>query len=104
MSTGVQGAWAIAVTEVSTNRQIIMRAGLSRGIVNFLLGVILVFPFLYEVFSCPGSGENSGDAPAATFMPRGPMRPFAVTFVFRHSHEEKNVSRHESQINGFVSL
>jgi hypothetical protein len=44
MSTGMQGAWAIAVADVNTNRQINMRAGLRRAVTKLY--------FFFEVFIC----------------------------------------------------
>src|SRR5688572_16087974 len=63
MFTGEQGACAIALTEVNTNRQVNMRAGLRRVMKLYFLEVIiccLLFPSCICLFLRPGSRRALG--------------------------------------------
>ena len=86
MSTGTQGACAIADTEVNTNRQVIMRAGLRKWVIKlyFLFEVIIRLSFLLVfVFFAPRIRMDARvDGPSATLVPLRQMRTFALRFVF----------------------
>jgi hypothetical protein len=76
MFTGAQGACAIAVTAVNTNRQAIMRAGLRTGVTNlyFLFEVIISKSFLLVFVDFRATGfriGRSGEGQSATLMPQG---------------------------------
>jgi hypothetical protein len=72
MSTGTQGACAIALTAVNTNRHVINRAGLRAWVINlYFLFEVIILSFLF-VFVFYAQGQDWAlvdDGQIATCMP-----------------------------------